>query len=168
MPMGNYGEVMYPPRSNMTNVPTYLPNQSQMMNQRDMRSQPTNTRLQDQFRQVVPINGYIVSDLSDIAPRDVPMDGSVSWFPKEDFTCIWARMWNKDGQLLTFKFVEEVPNIPVQNQVNQTDEFQSTLMQRLDEMQKSLEETLANHFTNDTVNKIDDNSSTKSKKEDKK
>lgn len=164
MPMGNYGEVMNPPRNNFGNqsMQTYLPNRSQTMSQNQ-------SRLQDQFRQTIPINGYMVRDLSDIAPRDVPMDGTVSWFPQSDFSCIWARMWNKDGQLMTFKFVEEVPNIPVQNQADQSDELKTILMTRLDEMQKALEETLANHFTNDTVNKIDD-SSTKSKKkeEDKK
>lgn len=135
MPIGNYGEVMNPPRNNFgpNAVPTYPSNGVPMS-----MTQP-NARLQDQFRQIVPVNGYMVRDLSDIKPRDVPMDGSVSWFPQEDFTCIWARMWNKDGQLMTFKFVEEVPNVPAQNQVNQPDEFQATLMSRLDALQASIE-----------------------------
>lgn len=136
MPIGNYGEVANPPRNNFGSqqMQTYLPNRPQQG-----YPTPQNARLQDQFRQVIPINGYMVRDVSEIMPRDVPMDGSVSWFPKEDFTCIWARMWNKDGQLLTFKFVEEVPNVPAQNQVDQPNEFQATLMSRLDALQASIE-----------------------------
>ena len=37
------------------------------------------------------------------------MDGSVSLFPQNDYSCIYAKTWTKEGTIATMKFVPEQP-----------------------------------------------------------
>ena len=66
-------------------------------------SQPQQTYAQpNQFR---PVNGRVVSSENDITPNDVPMDNTVSLFPTDDYSCIFAKQWTSDGKIKTTKFV---------------------------------------------------------------
>lgn len=56
------------------------------------------------------ISGKWVNDLSDISPGDVPMDRGVHIFPKSDYSCIYAKIWDQNGVLQTYKFVPEAPS----------------------------------------------------------
>ena len=51
------------------------------------------------------ISGRVVQAVETINPNEVPMDGSVAFFPKQDLTEIYAKSWNTDGttRTLTFK-----------------------------------------------------------------
>lgn len=42
------------------------------------------------------INGRTISNEAEIVPNDVPMDGSFSLFPMNDYSCIYAKQWNTD------------------------------------------------------------------------
>lgn len=53
------------------------------------------------------IYGKVISNLQDIRPNDVSLDGSVSLFPMGDYSCIYAKAWGNDGTIQTFKFVPE-------------------------------------------------------------
>ena len=70
---------------------------------------------QEQFQNIsqpvqAGINGKIVSDMNAIAANDVPMDGSVAIFPKNDLSEIYAKQWASDGKISTvvFKPVQSV------------------------------------------------------------
>lgn len=53
------------------------------------------------------IQGRVVETEMDIKPSEIPMDGSVTFFPKSDLTCVYGKMWTQDGILKPLKFVRE-------------------------------------------------------------
>ena len=67
--------------------------------------QPAQTQ-QIQQTQMTPIgiNGKIVPSVENITANDVPMDGSVAFFPKQDMSEIYAKSWNSDGTIRTIVF----------------------------------------------------------------
>lgn len=77
------------------------------------------------------IPGRLVNNLDEITPQEVPMDGSVSLFPQNDYSCIYAKTWTKEGTIATMKFVPEQP----QNAESQ----KSPLEMRLDSIDQRLE-----------------------------
>ena len=52
--------------------------------------------------------GRQISSIDEIMPNDVPMDGSVSFFPVRDGSCVYAKFWNRQGTIDTIKFVPAV------------------------------------------------------------
>ena len=77
------------------------------------------------------IPGRLVANADEITPQEVPMDGSVSLFPQNDYSCIYAKTWTKEGTIATLKFVPEQP----QN----TEQQKSPLEMRLDSIDQQLE-----------------------------
>ena len=63
--------------------------------------------------QVLP--GRVVNNLDEITPQEVPMDGSVSLFPQQDYSAIYAKTWTKDEAITTVeqKEVETLEVIPL-------------------------------------------------------
>ena len=53
------------------------------------------------------IPGRLVNNLDEITPQEVPMDGSVSLFPQNDYSAIYAKTWTKDGTIATVKYVPQ-------------------------------------------------------------
>lgn len=53
--------------------------------------------------------GCYVDSEDDIVPRDVPMDGSISFFPSKDLSKIYIRQWNKVGDLEHLTYVLQQP-----------------------------------------------------------
>ena len=52
---------------------------------------------QQQFQQMpMGISGRVVPNAEAIAANDVPMDGSVAFFPMQDMSQILAKSWNAD------------------------------------------------------------------------
>ena len=79
--------------------------------------------------QVLP--GRVVNNSDEITPQEVPMDGSVSLFPQQDYSCIYAKTWTKEGTIATLKFVPE--------QTQAATEQKSPLEERLDRIDQKLE-----------------------------
>lgn len=77
------------------------------------------------------IPGRPVNNADEITPQEVPMDGSVSLFPQNDYSCIYAKTWTKEGTIATMKFIPEQP----QNAESQ----KSPLEMRLDSIDQRLE-----------------------------
>lgn len=76
------------------------------------------------------IPGRQVGDVNEITPQEVPMDGSVSLFPQQDYSCIYAKTWTKEGTIATMKFVPEQPQAAT--------EQKSPLEERLDRIEQKL------------------------------
>lgn len=47
------------------------------------------------------ITGRLVASLDEIAPNEVPMNGSTAFFPVSDGSAIFAKSWNRDGSIST-------------------------------------------------------------------
>lgn len=56
------------------------------------------------------ITGRMVKSVEEIAPSEVPMDGTVAFFPSQDGSVIFAKGWNTDGTISTIEYA------PVQRQ----------------------------------------------------
>lgn len=59
------------------------------------------------------------------------MDGSVSLFPQQDYSCIYAKTWTKEGTIATMRFIPEQPQ--------GTEPQKSPLELRLDSIDQRLE-----------------------------
>lgn len=108
---------------------------------------PFNQNQQDPYMQTNPylyqqnrfasLPGRVVNNLDEITPQEVPMDGSVSLFPQNDYSAIYAKTWTKDGTIATVKFVPEQPaattpqKSPIEERLDRID-------QRFDRLEKML------------------------------
>lgn len=97
---------------------------------------PNQTPQQPQFVPV-QIHGHTIKDENtEIAPNDVPMDGTVSLFPTENYSCIFAKHWNKDGKITTTKFVP----VPMDEDYTPTPGFEDEMRSRMDELKQLLQQ----------------------------
>lgn len=55
-------------------------------------------------QQIAGINGRIVQTVENINANEVPMDGSMAFFPKQDMSEIYVKGWNADGTIRTLTF----------------------------------------------------------------
>lgn len=89
----------------MTYTPSYNAypyNPMQRFQEQQLPQQPVQQIPQQQNLQIqTGINGRMVAAVEQIAANDVPMDGSVAFFPKQDLTEIYAKQWGADGSIKT-------------------------------------------------------------------
>ncbi len=89
----------------MTYTPGYNAypyNPMQRFQEQQLPQQPVQQMPQQQNLQIqAGINGRMVAAVEQIAANDVPMDGSVAFFPKQDLTEIYAKQWGADGSIKT-------------------------------------------------------------------
>lgn len=55
------------------------------------------------------IGGRVVNSHDEIVPNEVPMNGAVSYFPLSDYSCIYAKKWDSNGNIQTAKYVLDMP-----------------------------------------------------------
>ena len=82
----------------------FLQNYQQNLQQPLVPTSMSGANQQAMPQQIVGINGRIVQAVETINPNEVPMDGSVAFFPKQDLTEIYAKSWNADGTIRTLIF----------------------------------------------------------------
>ena len=82
----------------------FLQNYQQNLQQPMVPTSMSGANQQAMTQQIVGINGRIVQAVETINPNEVPMDGSVAFFPKQDLTEIYAKSWNADGTIRTLTF----------------------------------------------------------------
>lgn len=68
----------------------------------------------------IPFRGMSISDPTEIKPKDIPMDGHMSFFPMDDYSCIYAKVWTDDGRLRTFRFIPEIEQSSAQENQHET------------------------------------------------
>lgn len=74
----------------------------------------------------IPVQGRWVTSPDEILPKEVPMDNQLYLFPQEDYQCIYGKIWTKNGQLMTFRFLPEKNETPATTQ-NQSPDISQTL-----------------------------------------
>lgn len=57
------------------------------------------------LRHVIP--GMTINNIDEVYPSDVPTDGSMAVFPKNDGSCIYVRYWTADGKIVTKTFIPQ-------------------------------------------------------------
>ena len=82
----------------------FLQNYQQNLQQPLVPTSMSGANQQATTQQIVGINGRIVQAVENINANEVPMDGSVAFFPKQDLTEIYAKSWNADGTIRTLTF----------------------------------------------------------------
>ena len=118
---------------------------------------------QQQFQQMpMGISGRVVPNAEAIAANDVPMDGSVAFFPMQDMSQILAKSWNADGTIKTViykPFVETPTNLSTANErlnVGLSDDVTQAFMQRFDDISNKisqLEQSLTKPLTKTSTSK---------------
>lgn len=100
--MPQYGAYNYNP---MANMQKYQP-QEQIQQPQVQQTMP---------QQIIGINGRIVQALENINANEVPMDGSMAFFPKQDLSEIYVKGWNANGTINTI--IYKPYTAPKDNQV---------------------------------------------------
>lgn len=72
--------------------------------QQSLQQQPMQINQQPIPQQVSGINGRIVQTVENINANEVPMDGSMAFFPKQDMSEIYVKGWNADGTIRTIVY----------------------------------------------------------------
>ena len=91
----------------------------------------TNPYLYQQNSRFASLPGRMVGNADEITPQEVPMDGSVSLFPQNDYSCIYAKTWTKEGTIATVRYVPEQPQ-------ENGEPKKSPLEERLDQIDQKL------------------------------
>ena len=100
------------------------------------------------------INGRVVQSADMITANDVPMDGSVAFFPTQDLSEIYAKSWDANGKIVTrlFKPVladntnklsSETEKLKIWLSDEATDVFEKhfdTLFSKIEELEKKIDE----------------------------
>lgn len=90
-------------QQNQQGYPQYYNPMAQLQNRAiDYQQNIPNNYQQNQI--VQGINGKIIAEMSQITANDVPMDGSVAFFPKQDLSEVYAKSWNADGTIKTIVY----------------------------------------------------------------
>ena len=114
--------------------------------------QPTQMSGANQQMNVI---GKMVDSIDVVKATDVPMDGSMYYFPKADGTEIFGKQWLPNGQtrILTFKPVLDADTNNVSNaeeklKIGLSDEATEVFMKRFDDIEKRLDEFIGKKTTN--------------------
>lgn len=101
-----------------------------------------------------PLIGRWVSTFDDIKPQDVPMDGSMCFFPQSDYSCVYAMVWDNNGRIIPYRFVPEKNDPPAAQQSasstnieNVFGGFADSVNARLDIFEKRMNEMFASIAT---------------------
>lgn len=102
------------------------------------------------------ISGRVVPNPENIAANDVPMDGSVAFFPMQDMSQILVKSWNADGTIKTLiykPFVQEPNNLSPgaeKAEIELSENVTAAFMQRFDDVASridKLEQSLTKSLT---------------------
>lgn len=138
--MNQYNPYVYNPYQ-------YNPYQNQLNGYYNQQFQQMPQQAQPRQEQQMPVGlkGRFVSDPKEIAANEVPMDGSIGYFPTSDQQYIYAKAWNADGKIETgiYKLVqsEEVQQVnPMMDSINERfDRIEKLLSQNKTPVRKKVE-----------------------------
>lgn len=82
----------------------FLQNYQQSLQQPVAGTQMSLANQQAMSQQIAGINGRIVQAVENINANEVPMDGSMAFFPKQDMSEIYVKGWNSDGTINTIVY----------------------------------------------------------------
>lgn len=132
----------------------FLQNYQQSLQQPVAGMQMPLTNQQAMPQQPAGINGRIVQAVENINANEVPMDGSMAFFPKQDLSEIYVKGWNANGTINTivYKPYTEPNNQTTNSMANAenakftlSDESTELFMSKFDELSEKIGQ-LENRF----------------------
>lgn len=110
-----------------------------------------------QNQQAIGLNGRIVQVVENINANEVPMDGSMAFFPKQDLSEIYVKSWCADGTIRTLTYKPVQPNTSKEVQAdegkmasglaqNVTEVFErhfNELSEKIDRLEQSMTKPMA-------------------------
>ena len=131
---------------------SYYPYQYQQPRYDLQQNQPLFNQQQSiQPQQQAGLNGKVVQAVEQITANDVPMDGSVAVFPKQDMSEIYTKSWNADGTIRTIVYKPYTASQPdVANssadmskmKMGLSAEYTEAFMARFDSLEKKFDELM--------------------------
>jgi hypothetical protein len=131
---------------------SYYPYQYQQPRYDLQQNQPLFNQQQSiQPQQQAGLNGKVVQAVEQITANDVPMDGSVAVFPKQDMSEIYAKSWNADGTIRTIVYKPYTASQPdmanssadmSKMKMGLSDEATEAFMARFDSLEKKFDELM--------------------------
>ena len=138
--MNNYGQMMQNP---------YFDRMEQLQQYQQNLQQPVVPTQMSGANQQMNVIGKIVDSIDVVKATDVPMDGSMYYFPKADGTEIFGKQWLSNGKtrILTFKPVlddnhNNVSSDTEKLKISLSDEFTEAFMKRFDELEKRIDDLM--------------------------
>ena len=120
----------------------------QQMQQQRFQPQEQFQTMQNQ--QAIGLNGRIVQMVENINANEVPMDGSMAFFPKQDLSEIYVKGWNADGTIKTIVYRPQIDNKSVQAvntpldaeklKIDLSEQVTAGIMQRFDDLSEKIEQ----------------------------
>lgn len=114
------------------------------------RFQPQEQYQTMQNQQAIGLNGRIVQVVENINANEVPMDGSMAFFPKQDLSEIYVKGWNADGTIKTIVYKPQIDNKSVQAvnapldteklKIDLSEQVTAGIMQRFDDLSAKIEQ----------------------------
>lgn len=130
--MNNPYQVPMMNNSYMQSQNPYMDRMNFLQNYQQSLQQPMQINQQPMPQQIAGINGRIVQAVENINANEVPMDGSMAFFPKQDMSEIYVKGWNADGTINTIVYKPYTE--PNNNQaVNSTSKAENTKFTLSDE-----------------------------------
>ena len=139
-----------PYQAPMMNNP-YIQSQNPYMDRMNfLQNYQQSLQQQPMPQQIAGINGRIVQAVENINANEVPMDGSMAFFPKHDMSEIYVKGWNADGTIKTIvykPYTAPKDNQTVNSMANTenakftlSDESTAVFMQKFDEIFNKFDE----------------------------
>lgn len=127
-PANNHGMYMQQPQQTMIQNP-----------QPSIQFPPTAQQQQADRPQTIPISGRFVGSADEITPSEVPMDGTVRFFPTRDCSCIYAKAWTPNGTIDTVKYIPVVNTYSNDSQPGSNGDLSAEILSRLAAIEKKLD-----------------------------
>ena len=115
-----------------------------------LATQMSGTAQQLMPQQAIGLNGRIVQVVENINANEVPMDGSMAFFPKQDLSEIYVKGWNADGTIKTIVYKPQIDNKTVQAvntsldteklKIDLSEQVTAGIMQRFDDLSAKIEQ----------------------------
>ena len=129
---------------------SYADRMNFLQNYQQSLQQPMQMNQQPMPQQIAGINGRVVQTVENINANEVPMDGSMAFFPKQDLSEIYVKGWNADGTIKTVVYkpytepknsqginnIENAENL----KIDLSDESTAVFMQKFDEIFNKFDE----------------------------
>ena len=114
--------------NNTSGIPTYQPQyQTQYTPPAQQPSMPQQS-----------IFGRMVTEESEIKPNEVPMDGTIAFFPRVDLSAIIAKQWVQDGTIKTVTFTPVIQEPSPETHSMSIDELAQSMDSRFNELKSMI------------------------------
>ena len=93
----------YPPQSLTPQQAAALGGWQNNQNLQQMQGMGIQNGYPQQFVQAIP--GRMIHDIQEVRPNEVPNNGTVAIFPKDDMSCVYVKYLSNVGKIETMTFV---------------------------------------------------------------